>query len=891
MTEQTTTSTPPPWHQLAPDAVLAELGTDRGGLSSSTARERQERHGPNTIEVSEPTPWWQTLGRQFLSPLIAILVLANVVTALLQEWVDAVAIFLVLMANAVIGFWQERKAESAVRALQQLSAPSSRVLRDGREVRLPAAELVPGDVVPLESGERVPADLRLLDVTGLEVNESMLSGEVLPVRKDAATMPDDTPATDRTNLAFSGTLVTSGRALGVVVATGSDTELGEINRLIQSTETTSPLQALMNGLERRIGLVVALGAAFVFVAGLVLGYAPSEMFRTAVALAVASVPESLPIVLTVAMSLGVARMARHNAIVRSLPAVETLGSTTVIASDKTGTLTQNRMTVQVVWTADGATDLRIPLPHPPSGTLREALRTAGLTNEASATDEDALDLHGDAVDVALARVALASGAVTPQERTAPPLAHGPYESALRYSQTVRREPDGTRILHVKGSPDVLAAMSASLATAAGPVAMDDDAVARANERLAGQGMRVIASAQRVLAPDEEVDRHLPAPSGLTFLGLHGMEDPPRPGVVEAVADCRRAGIHVTMVTGDHPATAASIAERLGLPMERHPLVGSEIAELDDETLAARLRRTSVAARVTPQDKLRIVELLQKHGETVAVTGDGVNDAPALKAASIGVAMGASGTDVAREAADIVLTDDNFVTIVDAVRQGRVTFSAIRNATFFLIATGLASLLSVSANVLAEGPLLFLPIQLLFVNVVTNGLQDIAMGFEPAEGDELTRPPRPRSEGILSRVLWFRVLLAGVWMAVAILVAFRWALGQGYELDHARTFAITLFVLMNFYLVGTARSETRSVFALHPFSNRVLIGCALSALALHLGAMSWSVSAGLLGFTPLSAGEWLACAVLGLSVLLLIEGDKALRARVRRTRPEREHEPV
>lgn len=892
MTEDPGTRTTPQWHTLEGSAVLTDLRSDGRGLSNEAARERLERSGPNTIEVSEPSPWWKTLARQFVSPLIGILVIALVLTALLQEWVDAGAIFLILLLNAGIGFWQERRAESAVRALQEMSAPSCRALRDGTEVRMPAADLVPGDVVLLESGERVPADLRLLEATALQVNESMLTGEVLAVAKVTDPLPGATPATERTNVAFSGTLVTSGRARGVVVATGGDTELGEINQLIQDTEAVSPLQVLTHQLERRIGLVVALGAAFVFTAGLVLGYAPSEMFLTAVALAVASVPESLPIVLTVAMSLGVARMARYNAVVRSLPAVESLGSTTLIGSDKTGTLTRNEMTVQMVWTADGAADLRGPLPAEASGTLVDVLRTGALTNEATASrPDDASTLTGDAVDVAIARVALQTEVVTTAEREAPALAHTPYEPALRLSQTVRQGPDGSRVLHVKGSPDVLARMSADLATGGGSVPMDVDIVDRANDRIAAQGMRVIATARRALETHEAVDGQLPDPTGLTFLGLHGMEDPPRPGVAGAVAECQRAGIKVTMITGDHPTTAASIAERLGLSMDDPPITGRELSELDDESLAARLRTTSVAARVTPQDKLRIVNVMQDRGEAVAVTGDGVNDAPALKAASIGVAMGRSGTDVAREAADIVLTDDNFVTIVDAVRQGRVTFSAIRNATFFLLATGLASLLAVSTNVLAQGPLLFVPVQLLFINVVTNGIQDIALAFEPEEGDELARPPRPRTEGILSRALWFRVLMAGVWMSLAIVITFNWALDEGYEIEHARTVSITLFVMMNFYLVGTARSEIRSLFGMSPLSNRVLIISALGALVLHLGAMSWSVSAGLLGFTPLSAQEWLACAVLGLSIIVIVEGDKLLRAWGRRRAPQREHDPV
>ena len=881
MTPSATYPVPPArgWHGVGPAEALALLSAGSAGLTDEEAARRRQEWGANVLDMAEATPWWRVLLRQFVSPLIGILVIATVVTALLREWVDSGAILFILLLNAGIGFWQERRAEKAVKALSELAVPTCRVVRDGAVRRVDAAELVPGDVVPLESGERVPADLRLVDTSDLHVDESLLTGEVLPVTKTVDPLPGS-ERTERTNLAYSGTLVTSGRARGLVVATGDRTELGEISELVQSTDTVSPLQVLTHRLERRIGMVVAVASVVVFALGVLLGYSPSEMFRTAVALAVASVPESLPIVLTVAMSLGVVRMARQNAIVRSLPAVETLGSTTLIGSDKTGTLTMNEMTVQVVWSPAGTvarrTDveaLQQALPAVRSGAL-EVLRTGAL-NEAVPDQDRPGHLSGDAVDVAFAVAALRSGAVTEQERSRESLADQPYEPHLRLSQTVRPAPDGARVLHVKGSPDVLTGLCSTMAGPDGPVPLDAGLVDEVNEQMAREGLRVIATARRVLGPDEQVPAELPRPEGLTLLGLAGLEDPPREGVPEAVAEVRRAGVRVTMITGDHPITASVIAARVGLDTTHPPITGHEIAQLDDDELSERLRFSDVAARVTPQDKLRITRLQERRGEVVAVTGDGVNDAPALKAASIGVAMGRSGTDVAREAADIVLTDDNFVTIVGAVRQGRVTFAAIRNATFFLLTTGLASLVAVSTNVVAEGPLLFLPVQLLFINVVTNGLQDIALAFEPPEGNELTRPPRPRSEGVLSAVLWRRLLVTGSWLAASILATFQWALAQGYDLEHARTLAITLFVWMNFYLVGTARSEHHSILAMNPIGNRVLIASAIGALLLHWGATEWGPAAGLLGFVPLSAQEWAVCAVLGATAMILPEGHKLL----------------
>ncbi|MGA3487650.1 cation-translocating P-type ATPase [Micromonosporaceae bacterium DT55] len=877
------------WHVLSRKDTLGRLDANPRGLSSEEAARRIARYGRNELAEAEATSPLRVLARQFVSPLIGILVVTFVITAVQRHWVDAGAIALVLLLNAGIGFWQERKAERSVRALKRLSAPICRVLRDGAEHELPAAELVPGDVVLLESGERVPADLRLLEVNGLQVDESMLTGEVLPVTKQVNRLPADTLSAERTNIAFSGTLVTAGRGRALVVATGADTELGMINELVQGPATRSPLEILTHSLERRIGAVVATAAVAIFAAGLVLGQDPSEMFRTAVALAVASIPESLPIVLTVAMSLGVARMARHHAVVRSLPAVETLGSTTVIGSDKTGTLTRNELTVQLIWTAGGSLDLREPgaAEAPLTSTVRRALRAGALTNEATRAPAGAftaagepLDFTGDAVDVAMLRAAVRLGAVTADERDARWVAHTPYEPELRLSQTVRTEPDGRRVLYVKGSPDVLADLCTHLAGDDGDHPFDPAPVRAANERLAAEGMRVLATAMRVLDADEEVTRPLPAPTGLTFLGLQAMEDPPRPGVAEAVADCKRAGIDVVMITGDHPATAASIAARLGIGTGAPPVTGREMETLDDALLAVRLRESGVAARVTPQDKLRIVRTLQGEREIVAVTGDGVNDAPALRAASIGIAMGRSGTAVAREAADIVLTDDNFVTIVDAVKQGRVTFNAIRKATFFLLATGLSSLLAVAVNLIAEQPLLFLPVQLLFINVVTNGVQDIALAFEPPEGDELRRSPRAVGEGLLSRVLWLRTVLAGIWMAVTILVTFRWALDHGYDETHARTLTVTVFVMLNFWLVLSARAENRSLFTMNPFGNRFLLGSALGALALYWGATAWRPAAELLGFVPLSGTEWAACWGLGALILVIVEIDKFVRRRGR-----------
>lgn len=878
------------WWALPEDAVLRDLGTSPAGLSAAAAAARLEEYGRNELEVTGAAPWWRTLLRQFLGLVISILLVAAVVSTVQGHYVDAAAIFLILCLNAGLGFWQERKAEADVRALRSLSVDDCRVLRDGTEQVVSAPEVVPGDVVLLESGERLPADVRLLETNAFRIDESMLTGESAAVTKRAAAVPEDAGPYARTNMAYSGTFVSGGRGVGVVTATGARTQLGHINALVQAPPGRGPLQLLTRSLERRIGILVLIAVILVFIAGALLGRDLSEMFRVAVALAVASIPESLPIVLTVAMSVGVSRMARRNAVIRTLPSVETLGSTTVIASDKTGTLTQNQLTVERVWTPDGTLDLIAEVPHAPTAgpgaqrnpVLHAVLRAGALTNEATRVPGTS-ELTGDTVDVAMARAALMHDVLTEAEFSATPEHHMPYEPDLRYSQTVHRHADGRRYLYVKGATDTLLAMSDSMATSDGVVPLDKDLVLEANARMAGEGLRVLATASREIADDEDLGHRLPAPSHLTFLGLQGMSDPPRPGVAAAIRSCQEAGIAVKMITGDQPLTAMSIAGRLGLSTDVPALTGEEMAQLDDHALGARLAETTVAARVTPQDKLRIVRLLQELDHVVAVTGDGINDAPALKAASIGIAMGRSGTDVARESADLVLTDDNFVTIVHAVEQGRVTFSAIRKTMFFLLSRGAAALLAMGANVVSGLPLLFLPVQMLWINIATSGVQDIALALEPAEGDELRRPPRSHREGLLSRTLWIRTAVTGAWMAAVITAAFWWSLESGAPEEEARTFALTVFVMLSVFQALSARAQYRSLFQLNPFGNTLLLLTSVVAVLAHWGAMHWSVSAELLSLVPLGPDLWALCFALGSTVLVIVEIEKLIRRRIARRR--------
>ncbi|AGP30327.1 cation-translocating P-type ATPase [Corynebacterium terpenotabidum] len=867
------------WHTLDLSVVREELAAPDNGLTSSDATDRLATYGANRIAEATTDPWYVILGRQITSPMVIFLLLAGIVTLIQQEWFEGAVIFLVVVINSTIGYWQANRAQKDVAALARLSTPEATVVRDGQVQDVPAVDIVPGDRVLLESGDLVPADLRIAETTSLRVDESMLTGEVLPTTKQVETgdIGEDAPVGDRATMAYSGTLVVSGRAAGVVVATGHGTELGSIASLVQEDSGKTPLQILTDRLEKTIAVLLVVVGVAVFVTNLILGTGLGDAFRSTVALIVSAMPEALPVVLSVAMGVGVSRMAERNAVVRNLPSVETLGSCTVIGSDKTGTLTVNRMTVEKIWT-------------PPGLDESVSLRNGALTNDATQHPESG-ELTGDAVDAAMARVALDRGAVTPDERASTPLMDMPYEPELAFSQTLRREqdpddPTGERfVLHVKGAPERIAAFCRDMAEGG----VQDRAMTAANHAMAVDGLRVIGTAYRVLTVEEAAELAggvLPDPHDLQFTGLQGMLDPPREGVRESIGQCRSAGIHVMMITGDHPVTATAIAKRLGLRHGDAPLTGQNLAELDDVQLKDRLKHTSVAARMSPQDKLRIVKLLKADGETVAVTGDGVNDAPALKAASIGVAMGDSGTDVARESADVVLTDDNFTTIVDAVRIGRVTFSSIRKATFFLLSNGLALMTAVVVNTFTELPLIFLPVMLLFMNIVTNGIQDIALSFEKGEGDELDQKPRPKGEGVLDARMWARTVITGLWMGIGTLLVYRVACDNGLPIDECRTLALITMVMFNFFQVFSARALRVSVFTLNPVGNPLLLISALMALFLQWGVTAWPAAADLIGLAPLTWHQWLMCTAIGGTVLLIVEAEKLVVQFLHRRRRRR-----
>jgi magnesium-transporting ATPase (P-type) len=921
------------WHSVSVPEVFDHFETGDKGLSPAEASRLLEISGPNQLEDDPPPHPLMLVLRQFKSPLIYILLAATIITLLLEEYLDAAVIAAVLVLNAVIGFTQERKAEGAVRALMGLVVPHAKVVRNGQEWEIDSRELVPGDLVLLEPGGRVPADIRLAHTNNLHIDESLLTGESAPVKKHAEVLEPDAQLADRRNMAFTGAVVTVGRGRGVAVATGTSTQLGSIAGLIRSeVSMDTPLQQRMTRFASAIGVVVGVASLLVFVSGVALGGEVSEMFLTAVALAVAAIPEGLPVVFTITLALGVRRMAQRNAIIRRLPAVETLGSTTVIGSDKTGTLTENRMTVRRIWS--GGHWFELAGNDPMSGftldqrssdesgisergrerSLIATLRTGVLANEAEAIrSSDGVQTTGDPTEVALLVAAMGEG-IEPEvlHQDTPVVAEIPFESENRYAAVFCRsggedhlaETHGAIDVHVKGAPERVIDMCARMVSGDEVIPIDPEQVRAAALEMAGSGLRVLAMASDRI--DEVVeDRANPKePDGLVLLGLQGMWDPPREGVKSAIATCYRAGIKVVMITGDHAVTASAIARELGLGHRESELsgdqerdgsdnqfdaigvvTGADLAQMSDEELSERVATTEVFARVAPEEKLRIVRSLQARGEVVAVTGDGVNDAPALKAAEIGVAMGRGGTDVAREAADMVLTDDNFVSIAAAVEEGRVTFDNVRKVTFFLVSTGVATIVAIIAGVWLGWPLLMLPAQLLWLNLVTNGLQDVALAFEPGESNVLDRKPRPLAEGVLSRELWQRTVVAGVVMAVGTLILFRWQLdrsgpdtAQGLTL--AQTTALTVMVIFMALHAGNSRSEHQSIFKVSPISNPFLLVATVAAVGIHIGALYFSPTQFVLRVEPLDLATWIRILALSVTILIAMELDKAVR-RMRR----------
>jgi magnesium-transporting ATPase (P-type) len=876
-----------PW-AMVPDDVLAELNAVSEGLDAAEVTTRRERYGFNDLEGEARTGVWRVLLHQFTSPLIALLIAATVLSLVLREYVDAAVISAALLLNAVIGFIEELRAARSMEALQQLTPGTARVVRDGHEGEINPRELVPGDIVLVPAGSKAPADCRILHAAGAEVDESILTGESVPSTKAVAAVSADATTPDRHSMLHHGTLVSRGHVRAVVTATGSATELGRVaSRMRGIDRVKTPLQQRMAGFSRIIALVVVGVCVIGLGAGLALGQDLKELALSLVALAVAAIPEGLPVVLTVALAISMQRMSRRRAIVRRLAAVETLGSCSAIGSDKTGTLTRNQMTLRALVLPEHRYDVSGDGLDTAGDVLREGtvvsvdkeaevylpLVAAALCNDASAVPADGLfDVVGDPTEVALLVAAAKAGLDKDEiEERYPRVAEIPFSAEHRFMATFNQF-DGDTIGFVKGAPEAVLAMCVARADGG---ALDAATVLAQADLLAAEGMRVLATAYRVHGADTASLEQ--ATVDLRFLALHGMVDPPRAEAEAAVAACHDAGVRVLMITGDHAITATSIARQLGIARaDATAVTGVELERMDPAELDAIVERTNVFARVSPQHKLAIVESLRRGGHTVAVTGDGVNDAPALRAADIGVAMGQSGTDVAREAADIVLIDDDFASIVAAIEEGRVAFGNVRKTTFFLVSTGAAAILVVLASIFGRFDAPFIAAQLIWLNVVTNGVQDVGLAFEPGEPDVLRRRPRPRGEGVLSGLLWERAALTGVVMAAGTLALFFYDLSQFDDLERARTVALTTMVLFSILHVGNSRSEHHSAFSRSPLLNPFLFVGTVFALSIHIGAMYFEPTQRILRLQPLDAGTWLQMLAMAMTVVAVVELHKLLR---------------
>jgi magnesium-transporting ATPase (P-type) len=895
------------WHALPVEAVLARLDARVDGLDEDEAQRRLQAHGRNELPRAAPRPCWRRLADQFDNLLIGALLVAGAVTLALGHGVDAGVIFGVVVINALIGFVQEGKAQRALDAVRAMLAPSAIVQRvgpAGPALRtVDSAGLVPGDIVELVSGDRVPADLRLMRVKNLRVDESALTGESMPVEKDTAAVAPHTPLGDRRGMVFSGTFVTVGQATGVVVGTGAHSEIGRIGQLVAGVvETTTPLTRKLDQFGRRITAFVLAGAVLVFAVARGLHDTPvGEAFLAIVGLAVAAIPEGLPAVVTITLAIGTQRMARRHAIVRRLPAVETLGSVTVICTDKTGTLTRNEMTVVALvlpareLDVDGSGYAPVggfrhgdaPVEPRQADDLQALARCALQCNDAHLHEHDGRwGVTGDPTDGALLALAAKAGVeARPGLAAWPRVDAVPFESAHGFMATLNREPaSGAALVWLKGAPERVIGLCSH--TAAG-VPIDRAAWLAAAQRRAAAGQRLLALARRTEPPGTaRLTAEAVQQGGFELLGLTGLEDPPRPEAAEAIARCREGRVRVVMITGDHAATAASVAHRLGLG-EGRALGGAELDELDDDALRRRLRQVDLIARSSPQHKLRVVAALQRDGEVVAMTGDGVNDAPALKAADIGVAMGGKGTDAAREAGDIVLADDNFATIAGAVREGRTIDDNIRKSLLFVLPTNAAEAGVVLLAVLLGVALPVSAVQILWVNMVTTVTLDLALAFEPGEPGVMQRPPRDPAEPLLPGRLLARVALVGVFVIGAVLAVHAWELSRGHSIEVARTAAVNMLVLAEVaYLFNTRHALA------HSFSRRAWLGSpvALQAVAALVLLQALFVHApplqALFGTAPVDARSWALCLALSALLFGLVELDKAWRRRAAARSPVR-----
>lgn len=899
------------WHSLSIEEVFERLGSGEGGLTNAEAKRRLEDHGPNELEEGKGQGGLSLLIEQVNNPLIAVLALAAIISLLANKTIDAIVIFAVICINTFLGFYKEYKAEEAILALQSQASPEARVLRDCpvdgpcQETRIKARELVPGDVILLEAGAKVPADARIMEAANLEADESMLTGESVPARKKADALAGDLSIGDRENVLFAGTIVTQGRAKALVFSTGMATEMGKIAGMITRTgKTATPLKGRTLDLSKKLMILALVASSVTLVAGLLRGFEFIELALFTLAMAVSAIPEGLPAVITVTLAVGVSRMAERNAIIRKLDAVEALGSVTAICTDKTGTLTTNQMTVQKIFLGRGMVDVsgagfrpegefqiegrRIDAARDPD--LSAFLRIAALCNDsvlkASEDGEgERWEILGDPTEGALIVVSAKAG--LDRDRLAeahPRIDEIPFDSSKKYMATIHRTPEGRAVAYLKGAPEVILGFSSEILVDGQLERMDEswkEDLLKASGGMAAGALRVLAMAYRELDEAGIGSFKESVPEGLVFAGFSGMIDPPRPEAITSIALCKRAGIKVMMATGDHKITAEAIAKEIGIASEGSvTLTGSDLEEMDAAALEEVIEDVAIFARVSPEHKFRIVEALRRRGHIVAMTGDGANDAPALKSAEVGIAMGIAGTDVTKETAEMILTDDNFRSIVSAVEEGRVIFENIRKVVKYLISTNAGEILTIitAITILMINTLIFTPVQILWVNLVTDGLMGISLAMEPKERNIMDQPPRRPKEKIINREILQNVIFVAIFMAAGTLFVFtrEW---NGGEIFRAQTMGFTTMAMFQVFNALNCRSRTNSIFRMGFFSNRYLLGAVVLSLALQILVTVVPIFQVALGTVALSLEDWAMIFLVSSTVLFGDELRKLVARRI------------
>lgn len=886
------------WHSLDAEEILKATSSAVEGLEQAEAQGRLEQFGPNRLKPAKKQGPLARFMAQFHNVLIYVLLGAGLVTAMLGHWVDSGVIFGVVVINAIIGFIQEGKAEKALEAIQGLLSPQAMVKRDGRSVILPADELVPGDVVMVQSGDKVPADLRLIRVRELRIDEAMLTGESVPSEKGISAVSENAAIGDRKCIAYSGTLVTYGQGHGVVVATGERTELGRISAMLREVRTLmTPLLRQMGVFAKWLTIAIAVIAGLTFAFGVsVQGYDVGEMFLAAVGLAVAGIPEGLPAIMTITLAIGVQRMANRNAIIRRLPAVETLGSVTVICSDKTGTLTRNEMTAQTIASGAGICEIS-GTGYDPHGAfrldgheigpeefplLRELGQAALLCNDATITEADGVwKMQGDPTEGALMTLALKAGLDHAHCNTQyPRLDAIPFESEHRFMATLHHDHAGHSFIYLKGAPERVLEMCHRQRMRGEDLPLDRVYWETAMEEMAARGQRLLAVAFKAGSPHQQSLSFDDVENNLSLLGVIGIVDPPREEAIRAVEICKSAGIRVKMITGDHAATARAIAAQMGIGDGVTVIRGAELESFDDREINEAVQQSDVFARVSPEQKLRLVTALQTNGEVVSMTGDGVNDAPALKRADVGVAMGRKGTEVSKEAAEMVLADDNFASIAHAVEEGRTVYDNLKKSIMFILPTNGGEALTIIAAIAMGRSLPISPAQILWVNMITAVTLAVTLAFEPTERGVMQRPPRDPKEAILSPFLIWRIAFVSLILVTGTFGLFLWERDHGASIELARTIAVnTLVIFEVFYLFSARYLLAPSLTAQGLFGNRYVLMAIGLLIMMQLGFTYLAPFQALFATTAMSIDEWWRVLVVASSVLILVELEKTVFRRL------------